>query len=119
WYGADRSIRPPSCCPLKERCMDLSALLPTVEQAVRLDRLRRRISENRSLLLGVSDGAKAVVVAAVAARFPRPALVVTAKPQQAEALCEELEAWLGKEAGRVLVFPERESVPYERLGPDA
>ena len=39
--------------------MDLSALLPIIEQAVSLDRLRSGISSGHAPLLGVSDGARA------------------------------------------------------------
>ena len=54
--------------------MDLSALLPVIDEAVGLDRLRRRMSETQPIMLGVSDGAKAAVLAALAAaqRTPRP-----------------------------------------------
>jgi transcription-repair coupling factor (superfamily II helicase) len=110
--------------------MDLSALLPVIDQAVGLDRLRSRISEagREPLVIGVSDGAKAAVIAAIAAaprgapsdgaRGTAPILVVVPKPQHAESLAEELAAWLGPDADRVLVFPERDALPYERLAPD-
>jgi transcription-repair coupling factor (superfamily II helicase) len=100
--------------------MDLSALLPAVDQAVDLDRLRRRMSEQRRdpLVLGVSDGAKAVVVAALSSDTRAPILIITPKPHHADALAEELTAWLGNDATRVLVFPERDALPYERLAPD-
>ena len=98
--------------------MDLSALLPVIDEAVGLDRLRSRMSGDGALMLGVSDGAKAAVLAALARDASHPLLIVTAKPQQAEALVDELQAWLGDRAGRVLLFPERDALPYERLTPD-
>jgi len=100
--------------------MDLSALLPVIEGAVGLDRLRRRMSGTRDapLLLGVSDGAKAATIAALA-RGTRPVLVLTARPHHADALADELTAWLGESAAsRIHVFPERDALPYERLAPD-
>ena len=109
--------------------MDLSALLPALDQAVDLDRLRRRMSEDQRepLVLGVSDGAKAAVIAALRSS-PSPStergpgsevtLIVTPKPHHADALAEELTAWLGADGARVLVFPERDALPYERLAPD-
>src|SRR4029079_8280352 len=78
------------------RWMDLSALLPLIDEAVDLDRLRRRMSVGKPLMLGVSDGAKAAVLAALSRGASNPLLVLTAKPQQAEALADELEAWLGE-----------------------
>ena len=99
--------------------MDLSALLPVIDQAVDLDRLRRRMSEAGSLMLGVSDGAKAAVLAALARSTPQPILIVVPKPHHADALVDELRAWLGEpSAQRVLLFPERDALPYERLAPD-
>jgi transcription-repair coupling factor (superfamily II helicase) len=98
--------------------MDLSALLPAIDGAVGLDRLRSRMSADGALMLGVSDGAKAAVLAALARDVSRPILIITAKPQHAEALVDELQAWLGDTAGRVLLFSERDALPYERLTPD-
>ncbi len=99
--------------------MDLSALLPVIDETVELDRLRRRMSETGALMLGVSDGAKAAVLAALARDASGPMLIVVPKPQHAEALVEELQAWLGEPAAqRVLLFPERDALPYERLAPD-
>ena len=99
--------------------MDLSALLPVIDGAVGLDRLRSRMSAQRSLTLGVSDGAKAAVIAALARTAQAPIVIVTPKPQHADALADELRAWLGPGAARrVMVFPERDALPYERLAPD-
>ncbi len=98
--------------------MDLSALLPVIYEAVGLDRLRSRMSGDGALMLGVSDGAKAAVLAALARDASQPILIITPKPQHAEAMVDELQAWLGDRAGRVLLFPERDALPYERLAPD-
>jgi len=99
--------------------MDLSALLPVIDETVALDRLRSRMFAGVPLLLGVSDGAKAAVLAAIARDATQPILVVVPKPQHAEALVDELAAWLGDdERHRVLLFPERDALPYERLAPD-
>ncbi|MEX2245763.1 MAG: transcription-repair coupling factor [Dehalococcoidia bacterium] len=98
--------------------MDLSALLPVIDGAVGLDRLRSRMSEAASLTLGVADGAKAAVLAALAREATAPVVVITPRPRHAEALAEELQAWLGDAASRVLLYPERDALPYERLAPD-
>ncbi len=100
--------------------MDLSALLPVIDRLAGLDRLRSRIdaATGEPLALGVSDGAKAAVLAAIAHDASRPIIVIVPKPHHAEALAEELTAWLGGAAGeRVRVFPERDALPYERLAP--
>src|SRR5947209_8511679 len=99
--------------------MDLSALLPVIDGAVGLDRLRSRMSTTRSLLLGVSDGAMAAVLAALSRDVAVPLLIVVPRPQHAKALVDELRAWLGgADADRVLLYPERDALPYERLQPD-
>lgn len=98
--------------------MDLSALLPLIDRAVGLDRLRERLRAQRTVMAGVPDGAKAAVIAALAWTDARPLLVVTPKPQHADALADELRAWLGGQAARVMVFPERDALPYERIAPD-
>ncbi len=99
--------------------MDLSALLPVIDEAVGLDRFRRRMSEAGPLLLGVSDGAKAAVLAALARDATRPMLVIVPRPQHADALADELASWLGgADASRVVLYPERDALPFERLAPD-
>ena len=98
--------------------MDLSNLLPTIEEACGLPALRQQLDDARgSTVLGVSDAAKGVVVAALARTAEVPMLVVVPKPPQALALLEELTAWLD-DAFPVLPFPERDAFPYERLLPD-
>ncbi len=68
------------------------------------------------LTLGVPDGAKAAVIAALAAMTAAPLLVVTARPHQALALAEDVRAWLPADDPRdVLLFPPRDTLPYERL----
>ncbi|MHB8514739.1 MAG: transcription-repair coupling factor [Dehalococcoidia bacterium] len=99
--------------------MDLSALLPVIDETVGLDRLRRRMSGAQGLMLGVSDGAKAAVLAALARDASRPMLVIVPRPQHADALVDELVSWLGAADGsRVLLYPERDALPFERLPPD-
>jgi transcription-repair coupling factor (superfamily II helicase) len=99
--------------------MDLSALLPAIDGAVGLDRLRSRMSGERALTLGVSEGAKAAVIAGLARTHETPIVIIAPKPQHADALSDELRAWLGPaHAPRVLIFPERDALPYERLAPD-
>ena len=56
-------------------------------------------------MLGVSDGAKAAVLAALARDASQPILIITPKPQHAEALVDELRAWLGEHAGARAALP--------------
>ena len=99
--------------------MDLSALLPVIDQTVGLDRLRSRMSaQSRSCSASATARRRRCSRRSRATRS-RPILVIAPRPQHAEALVDELAAWLGADAGRrVLLFPERDALPYERLSPD-
>ena len=67
--------------------------------------------------VGVGDAAKAVTTAILARAADSSLVVLTARPSRAETLAEELPAWLG-ESIPVLLFPERDPLPYERIAPD-
>jgi transcription-repair coupling factor (superfamily II helicase) len=98
--------------------MDLSNLLPLIDDAAGLGAVRERVASGRGrAVLGVPDAAKAAVVAALARAADGPLLVVVSKPARASALVEELEAWLGDQ-WPVIPFAERDALPYERLLPD-
>ena len=102
--------------------MDLSNLLPAIEHACGLRTLRpsgraRVDASQEPIILGVSEAAKAALVASLARQADAPVLVIVPKPPQALALVEELAAWLG-DAVPIRLFPERDTLPYERLLPD-
>ncbi len=96
--------------------MNLAGILPLVEEALDGQRLSDSLASGPTTV-GVGDGAKACLVAMLARRASAPLLVVTARPHQALALSEELAAWLGSEE-QVNLFPQRDTLPYERLAPD-
>ena len=99
----------------------LSGLLPEVDAAVRdaLGSDARPPDPERPLTLGLPEGAKAPAIAALARIVAGPVLVVTARPNHALALLEDVRVWLPADDPRpVLPFPERESLPYERRAPD-
>ncbi|HEU4760659.1 MAG TPA: transcription-repair coupling factor [Dehalococcoidia bacterium] len=99
--------------------MNLSGLLTVIEEAPSLARLRAALAGDAfRLVVGVADTAKAAALAALLRGQERPVVLVTSRPDRAAALAEELAVWLG-EPGRVLLFPERDPLPYERLAPDA
>jgi len=100
--------------------MNLSGLLSRIEGAPSLIRLREaRARTAKSLTVGVPDPAKAAVVATLASAGggDGPLLVIVPREDRAEALIEELSAWLGA-AAPLVPFPERDTLPYERLAPD-
>jgi len=97
--------------------MDLSGLLQGIERAPSFSRLREAVAAKRSLVIGVGDAAKAAAIAVLAGAAEGPLIVVVPREDRAEALLEELSAWLG-EGAPLLPFPQRDSLPYERLAPD-
>ncbi|MCH8050836.1 MAG: transcription-repair coupling factor [Chloroflexi bacterium] len=105
--------------------MDLSALLTLIDETARLGRLREALrpsgrGTSARAVAGINDAAKPAALAALVADEERPVLILTGRPARAEVLAEELAAWLGPSAGdakRVLFFPERDALPYERLAP--
>jgi len=81
-------------------------------------RLRSAIESTAPVVTaGVGDAAKPAAVAALALDRQAPVLLLTAREPRAEALADEIAAWLG-DPSRVLRFPERDALPYERLAPD-
>jgi transcription-repair coupling factor (superfamily II helicase) len=105
--------------------MDLSGLLQGIERAPSFSRLREAVTAERAqtggrlpgLVIGVGDAAKAAAIAVLARAAEGPLIVVVPREDRAEALLEELSAWLGEDAPLV-PFPQRDSLPYERLAPD-
>jgi len=93
--------------------MNLSGLLPAIRSMTGL----MPAMDQPRLVLGLPDAAKAAALAAMAGDRAEPLLVLTARPDRARALAEELAVWLGDES-RVALFPERDPLPYERLAPD-
>ncbi|MCJ7492152.1 MAG: hypothetical protein MUP15_08390, partial [Dehalococcoidia bacterium] len=103
--------------------MNLSGLLPLIEEALDGERMSRLLHSGKRapsgpLIVGVPDGAKAALIALLAQRIDAPLVVVTARSNRAAALVEELAAWLGSDE-RLHLFPRRAALPYERIAPDA
>ncbi len=96
--------------------MNLKGVLPLIEDALTAEG-RLKAPAGR-LTVGAPDGAKAALVALLARQSDAPLLVVTAHANRAQALIEELAAWLGDDV-RLHLFPRRAALPYERLAPDA
>ncbi len=66
----------------------------------------------------VLDAARPYLVAALHASLQLPVLLVTAQPENARKLQEQLSSWAsGGESG--MLFPEPDVLPYERLTSDA
>ncbi|HUJ77238.1 MAG TPA: DEAD/DEAH box helicase, partial [bacterium] len=69
----------------------------------------------RLRLAGVRAGARAWLIAALAARVGRPLVVVMDGLAAAEDLQRDLECWAG--LGRALLFPHWDTIPYDGFSP--
>ena len=72
------------------------------------------------LSLTAPDAARGFLLAGLCRGLRRPMLVVTAKPEDADRISDELATVLGedRDALAVLRLPESEALPYERLAED-
>jgi transcription-repair coupling factor (superfamily II helicase) len=72
---------------------------------------------------GLQGGARAYVLALVAARIRRPILIITSSARDAENLFDDLAFFLGEDRGlaplgkRLHLFPSWEVLPFENLSP--
>src|SRR5215213_7012149 len=89
---------------LNSPAMQLHGLLPLLEPS--LEPARTRVAAGERFILGVPDGAKSAVVAALTQ--DRLVLVIAAMIDRAERFAEELAAWTGDES-RVVLFPESDA----------
>ncbi|MHB8576665.1 MAG: transcription-repair coupling factor [Dehalococcoidia bacterium] len=95
--------------------MRLHGLLPLIETAAPVAALRARLHEAAfRQIAGVSDAAKPVLLATLLDNATGPVLIVTPRPDRAEAMAEEVALYL-TDPSRVLVFPELDTIPYERV----
>ena len=90
---------------------------PAVEDT--LDALRRGAGETR--LAGLTDPAKAIVVAHLATELRRPVLLLVESNQRGELLAEPLRffyrALSGKAASQVVLLPALDTLPWQNLSP--
>src|SRR5262249_39751932 len=94
--------------------LSLSPLLPLIRDSAYLRAVRAALAHGERPALSAIDAAKPSLMTALYDVVQRPILVITARPARARQLAEELRAW-APEPDRVLLFPEIEAFPYERL----
>ncbi len=105
--------------------MSLSGLLPVLVNRPDLARLAARLTQPDApaplefALHGVAEPARPYLAAALAEATRRAIVLVTAKPDRAQAMQRAISALLGDrpdvEDPRALLLPEREAMPLERL----
>ncbi|MFH1003738.1 MAG: transcription-repair coupling factor, partial [Chloroflexota bacterium] len=97
---------------------DLRPLLTLAHDMPEFDRLVEQLLHQRHVTrLVAPDAARPYVIAALYRSLERPLLVLTAQPKQAKKLQEQLAVWCYP--AEVVLFPEPDALPYERLVSDA
>ncbi len=95
----------------------LGALLQLTGYAPGYQKLLQELKQQRGLTAVVLDSARAYLVAALYGNLGQPVLLITAHPEHARTLYDQLSSW--SVSGRVMLFPEPDVLPYERLTPDS
>ncbi|WP_374222134.1 transcription-repair coupling factor [Agrococcus sp. TF02-05] len=93
--------------------MSLEPLLELLERGA----LAPVVEARRGGALSGIEPMRAPVVASLAIASSRPLLVITATRREADAVRDDLEAWLP--SAQVLTLPAWETLPHERLSPSA
>src|ERR671939_1510118 len=105
----------------KKDC-DLRGVTTLLRDEPHLGRLIAELRAGRSRrVYGLPSSAQAVTTAALARALGVPVLLVTAYPDRALQLAEELPSWLGvldAAAPPALNFPALDALPYDRTAPE-
>jgi len=94
--------------------MNLASLLPLIVEMPGYRRLLEALRQGGEQRIVVLDAAKPYLLASLHRELGLPMLVVTATPEEAKQLQDQLASWLSDS----LIFPEPDSLPYERLASD-
>ena len=99
--------------------MSLSVLGDLLDEAPAFQRLLRSLGKERAnARVQVIGDATPFTIATLWRRLGDSMLVVAPRPEDARRLHEQLVIWAGDNEGSVLLFPEAETLPYERLVSD-
>jgi transcription-repair coupling factor (superfamily II helicase) len=102
----------------KDMTLDLTRLLKLTNEMPAYHQLVEGLSqsENSSSLM-VLEAAKPYLTAALYHSLRRPLFIITAQPEDAHNLHEQLSTWLS--FARPRLFPEPDTLPYQRIASDA
>ncbi|HUT67890.1 MAG TPA: hypothetical protein VMW86_05005, partial [Dehalococcoidales bacterium] len=95
---------------------ELSKLLKLIDSVPEYHSLLDELKQRSDTTVVVLDAARPYLVAALYESLRLPVLVVTAQPENAKKLHEQLLSW--RASGLVRFFPEPDVLPYERLASD-
>jgi transcription-repair coupling factor (superfamily II helicase) len=98
--------------------IDLKPLLSLIEENAWWPELAEAAENSRDgFCVRMPEAAKPYVIAALFHHLKKPILVVTAQPENAKMLYEQARNWY--ESGVVMLFPEPEALPYEKVAADS
>ena len=97
--------------------LQLQGLTPYLRQQDAFRRLAEglRAGEKPAHPLGIIPAARSYVTAGLTKELNQPAILLTARADTAILLADQLQAWLGEEAGRVHRFADPDALPFERI----
>ena len=94
---------------------DITGLLKLVESRPAFRELINGLNGN-TIKTSLPEAAKPFLISALYASTGRPVLVVTAQPENARNMYEQVYAWCN--TNRVKFFPEPDALPYQRIVSD-
>jgi transcription-repair coupling factor (superfamily II helicase) len=97
---------------------DLSKLLTLIEPLPAFQRVTGGLERSQENMVVLLDAARPFLVASLYRYLRRPVLLITAQPESARKLHEQLSSW-APAGSPVMLFPEPDVLPYERLASDA
>jgi transcription-repair coupling factor (superfamily II helicase) len=100
---------------------NLSKLLSLVELMPAYRRLIEGLQQRESRATVVLDAAKPYLAVALYRQLQRPVLLITAQPENARKLQEQMTIWAaapGQGKNNIWLFPELDLLPYEHLTSD-
>jgi len=98
--------------------MRLHALLPLLLDHPPFQALVRQLRDADAATLSAITPARPYAAAALHSALNRPMLLVVGRPSEARGYANELRAWAA-DPDAVLLFPETDALPYDRLPNDA
>ncbi len=95
----------------------LNKLLKLVESMQGFRRLLEELKKKNTSTAVVLNAARPCIIAALYNSLQVPVLLVTAQPENAKKLHEQLSSWY--RSSQIYLFPEQDALPYERLASDS
>ncbi len=104
-----------------QRCLyknmpKLNKLLKLIELLPGWNGLLDKVKQKNKKTIVCLNSARPYIIAALYKIFKKPILFITAQPENAKKLHEQLSSWCSE--NEVYLFPELDILPYERLTPD-